>query len=145
MLEPVCQPATADRAGDGAEVQHQHEGQRRAQAVAGAGHQLGQPRAEPVHHEQAHQEGDPEHHRAEAALLLEQVPDRRVVGLVLGGQREPVAQLRQVAWLHLRDDLLQLVDAALLDQERHRLGKGPEDQRNQDHRQPAAMNTDCQP
>jgi len=35
----ASQPA-ADRADDGAEVQHQHEGQGRAQAEAGAGHQL---------------------------------------------------------------------------------------------------------
>ena len=70
----VAQPCAEHRADDGAQVEQQREGQRGTEAVACHRHQLGQPGAERVHHEQAGEEGNPDHHRAEAATVLEQLP-----------------------------------------------------------------------
>ncbi len=42
-MEPVGQPTATDGAHHRADVHHQHEVQRGAQAVAGAGHELGEP------------------------------------------------------------------------------------------------------
>ena len=90
MLEAVGQPAATDGTDHRAEVEHQHEGQGGAEAVTGLGHQLGQPGAERIHHEQAHEEGDPEHHGAEAAAVQEQLADRRAFDLLGAGQLEAV-------------------------------------------------------
>ena len=88
MLKTVGQPAATDRPDHRAEVEHEHEGQRGAEAVTGAGHQLGQPGLR-RNHEQAHEEGDPEHPSgAEAAAVLEQLADRRALGLLGAGSSE---------------------------------------------------------
>ena len=66
---------------------------------------------------------------------MEQVPDGCVVRPVFARKCEAIARVRCVAWLHPRDDFLQLVEPVLLDQERHRLRDGFQDERNQQHRQ----------
>ena len=131
----VRKPAASDGTDHGAKIQHHHESHRRAEAVARAGHQLGQPRGERVDHEQAHEEGDPEHDGAESTPIAEELPDRCAIRLVLVRQRESIIRLRFVAWLDPRHDLLQLVEPVLLDQERHRFRHRLQDHGDQQYRQ----------
>ena len=134
-VEAVSQPAATDGADHGTEVQHQHEGQGGTQAVAGVGHQLGEPGAQGVDHEQAHEEGDPEHDGAETAAFLEQAAQADGLVLVVGcGQREMVTLLCHIAGLDAMGNLLQIGVAALLDQVGGGFGQRHHHERHQDQR-----------
>ncbi|MPM63498.1 hypothetical protein SDC9_110378 [bioreactor metagenome] len=87
-VELVGEPPASHGTDDGANVQRDHEAEGRPQAVASHSHQLGQPAAERIDHEQAREEGDPEQHRARASPVLEQPGDRRTRHAVGGGHDE---------------------------------------------------------
>ena len=131
-VEAVGKPAAANRADDAADIQKQQKHQAGAEAVARHGHQLGQPRAQTIHHQQAHKKRLKKHQGAQSAVVAEQSRERLlgflrlvhrqfgIIGQGLAGERgQHFARLGYFALAH---------------QKSHRIGQLRPNQRQQQER-----------
>ena len=135
-VQSVAEPTTANRADDGADIEHDDEVQRRAEAESRHRHQLGQPGIERIYHEQAGNERRPDHYCAETTTLAEQIAHRRIL---FGRGCVQADEYRLLADGQLRFDLLhdgpQFLLTVFFQKEGHRLGHALENEGNQQHRQ----------